>query len=137
MLDAHAVQEHLWVGAIPSTWTGIARRFDLVVLCAATATETLPMKPWFVVVDLYDDHRPVPEQVFVVARQVASALLKRSQVLVACVRGQNRSGLVAALAPLSRAAGSDRLRDGQADRGGRCRCGEGSGRSVQAGGRPN
>jgi protein-tyrosine phosphatase len=47
---------------------------------------------------MVDGHGPVPECIFRAARRVSRALRRGRRVLLLCVRGRNRSGLLAALA---------------------------------------
>jgi protein-tyrosine phosphatase len=59
---------------------------------------SLPARPECLVVPLLDDKRPIPEEAVTTARKLARALRKGKRVLVMCVQGRNRSGLVAAMA---------------------------------------
>lgn len=98
-LDANEVHPGLWIGALPAAWDwpGLAKRFDLIAICVPTSVKS-PGQPECIITPLLDDRQPIPEAAITTAKKVAKALRQRRRVLVLCVQGRNRSGLVAAMA---------------------------------------
>ena len=106
MIDAHQIAKNLWQGSIPAPGKGLKRAgFSLVVFCAQ---EYQPLAWLYSGVDvlympLHDDYKHFPHRDDVraamqTAADVADAVDGGEKVLVTCVAGRNRSGLVTALA---------------------------------------
>jgi len=93
------IYPRLWQGSAP----GERVPFDVLVLCAEEWQPTSKTFPGTLVVhapfdDTPDLSRPLLLTATKAARLVEQALRERKQVLVTCMAGRNRSGLVSALA---------------------------------------
>ncbi len=102
-IDAHEIIPGLWQGGAPPSGDDVAKAgFDLLVLCATGWQPPSEDFPGVGVIRApFDDHvLNVDERGTArrAARMVASALKAGRKVLVTCVAGINRSGLVTALA---------------------------------------
>lgn len=88
----------LWQGNAESTTLGA--RFDMVVLCAEEWQPLLPAPAYALPVPLNDDELTGPEAERATrgAQRVACTLAEGKKVLVTCMEGRNRSGLVSAIA---------------------------------------
>lgn len=102
-LDVDRVADRLWIGSAPPPGPDLADAgFDVVVLCAE---EYQPRSAWFqgltsVVHAGFDDGRPSQaelERAVGAATRVVGHLDRARRVLVTCMAGRNRSGLVCAL----------------------------------------
>jgi len=105
-LDAHEIIPHLWQGSAPPTGSLLSEcGFDIVVLCAE---KYQPPAEEFLDVTVIsspsrdDFHRQMSrgtlKQALQTARIVSDAIHAEKQVLVTCMAGMNRSGLISALA---------------------------------------
>lgn len=103
--DKSEIVPNLWQGSKSATWKGLSK-FDVLVLCAEEWQPPKTVYPPSLKV-IYapnsDDPFRVPtrEELLIAtkaAREVAEANLRGKRVLVTCMAGLNRSGLVTALA---------------------------------------
>ena len=105
-MDAHPIVPRLWQGSMPMAGPQIAGHgFDVLVLCAE---EYQPPAEWFPGVRVIyapnrDDYERAPTSRELAAAKDASKLvamhvMSGDKVLVTCMAGRNRSGLVTALA---------------------------------------
>lgn len=108
MIDATQVVSNLFIGSAPyAPDVAASRNFDHVVLCAREyQPDTKAFKQVQVVRVPFDDHSfsyPSMEElraICAVSSQVADWIRKGRRVLVTCLAGHNRSGLVVATALL-------------------------------------
>lgn len=95
--DFTEVHENLWIGAYPQiTDLGeLGREFKLIVLCMRVPGGSFPGA---MIIPILDKGGPIPEAAFEGAQEIARALYRKEKVLVLCVKGQNRSALIASMA---------------------------------------
>jgi hypothetical protein len=98
---------NLWQGGPPPEGTALAEQgFDMLVLCAEEHQPSSSQFPGLTVVRAPNDDRPkgpppTADEVLIAhlaAKTVAKSLFKGRKVLVTCMQGRNRSGLVSGLA---------------------------------------
>ena len=104
-IDATRLDKGLWIGSKPEIGRAVGESgFDLLVLCAE---EYQPPSGEFPGVDVihapFDDNDigPTSQEKKIArsaAKRVAAAVRNGSRVLVSCIAGRNRSGLVCGLA---------------------------------------
>lgn len=105
MIEAHEIVQQLWQGSQPPTGSKLAKRgFDAVVLCAR---EYQPPRSYFPGVQvlhapneddpLFPMSKEELETAVWAATRVHGLLEQGKKVLVTCMAGINRSGLVVAL----------------------------------------
>lgn len=99
---ADRVHRNLWMGSAPHRWAPLREHFNVLVLCAM---EYQPRSACFegvrVIHAPLDDSAPTPREIRIAneaANRVVVALRDGQTVLVTCMQGRNRSGLVSALA---------------------------------------
>lgn len=97
------LSERLWMGSAPAVGCGVQRHFDVLVMCAAEyQLPTAFPGTEVILAPMRDDGTPMVSlegttavrAAGMVARHVASG----RRVLVTCMQGRNRSGLVCAIA---------------------------------------
>jgi protein-tyrosine phosphatase len=102
-LGANKIVDNLWMGSAPPEGNSLAEDFDILILCAV---EYQPQNfPGLDVqrVELFDDGQVLlsdsnKREVIKLARFVIQQVKAGKEVLVTCVQGRNRSGLICALA---------------------------------------
>jgi len=104
-LDCHEIASGLFVGSAPCFGGSVAHAgFDVLVLCADEFQPPSSLYPGVIVARarLFDDGSPMSRshahQALSAAGFVAARVRSGGRVLVTCMQGRNRSGLVAALA---------------------------------------
>jgi hypothetical protein len=105
-MDAHCIASRLWQGSVPAPGYGPLREgFDVVVFCAEEYQPPPELYPGVkVILAPNDDNglRPPTRRELQIARKasklVAAHIMSGDKVLVTCMAGRNRSGLVTALA---------------------------------------
>lgn len=104
VIDAHEIVPLLWQGSKPRPGRGLADiGFEVLVLCAREYQPTSTSFPGLILINApNDDHYFVSREDFQgavdAASQVAEHVKAGRKVLVTCLAGINRSGLVVALA---------------------------------------
>lgn len=104
MFDAHEIVPLLWQGSKPKPGRGLADAgFEVLVLCAREYQPTTASFPGLILINApNDDHyfmtREDLQGAVDAASQVAEHVKAGRKVLVTCLAGINRSGLVVALA---------------------------------------
>ena len=113
MIEASKITDGLWQGSVPPFGRTLSRSgFGVVVLCAQEHQPSADNFPGVDVarIDLIDDGTPLTRDQFkkslFLSAHLCRAMRRGSQVLVTCMQGRNRSGLIAALT-LARATGCD------------------------------
>lgn len=104
MLDATRLAPKLWIGSKPPQGDILAKAgFDVLVLCAEEYQPRLASFPGLNTVvhapfddDVVDEH--TADTAVTAAMDVHDHLLDHERVLVTCMMGRNRSGLVCAIA---------------------------------------
>jgi protein-tyrosine phosphatase len=103
-MDANEVARGLWVGSAPDSHDPELARFDLIVF-AAEEYQPRGLKHYrgdMILCGIADDPREPDafetRKLLGAAKQVAQRLFDGQKVLVTCISGWNRSGLIAALA---------------------------------------
>jgi len=100
----HEIIPGLWQGSLPYIRRGLLRKagFDLAVFCAIEYRPDPEDYPVPVVAAALEDRDPLTQDQVLIARRlgklVAEALNNKKKVLVTCMAGLNRSGLINALA---------------------------------------
>lgn len=101
-LEYSHVIDGLYQGSAPSPGPAVSKKFDALVLMA---TEYQPSSEEFGKVDVLNagiyDSKPAPSEIqkaYAAAKWVATRLKSGKKVLVTCMAGMNRSGLVSAMA---------------------------------------
>lgn len=100
-IEATEIAPRLWQGSVPPRGPALRRLgFDVLVLAARENQNPGAMYPGVRVLHVpLVDRREVPvEEAHQMARRVAAAVRAGHKVLVTCMAGWNRSGLVTALA---------------------------------------
>lgn len=101
-IDANRLIERFWIGSAPSADKDLgACGFDTVVLCAEEYQPRKAFGSASTVHAGFDDAKIDPRTVYVATRaaeEVARRWRRGERVLVTCMAGRNRSGLVSALA---------------------------------------
>ena len=105
MIEASAILPWLWQGSAPPTGPHVARAgFHTLVLCAMEYQPEMHHFPGVEVIHAPNDDRsdvpPTKEQLLGAlraARVVTERVKESKRVLVTCMQGRNRSGLVSAL----------------------------------------
>ena len=112
-IDASEITTGLWVGSAPPVGRTLARvGFSTLALCAAEHQPSRDSFPGVSVVraSLIDDGSPLTpvqiEEALWLSGHLAAACRRGKGVLVTCMQGRNRSGLIAALT-FSRMTGCD------------------------------
>lgn len=103
-LDADEIVPQLWQGSVPRGGKYLSEHgFDCVVLCAYENQDASRYHDIDVILAPNDDNyrRPPTNEEMVIAMSAAGEVAKRLErgenVLVTCMQGRNRSGLVSAL----------------------------------------
>jgi len=105
-IDANMIKPNLWQGSAPPEGSYLASLgFGLVVFCAQ---EYQPKASWYPGIEVLhapnddDSSRSITQQELSIAAKTAKKVVQAIQggkkVLVTCIAGRNRSGLVVALA---------------------------------------
>lgn len=105
-LEAHSIAHGLWQGSVPTPGHEAARAgFDTIVFCAQEYQPPSFLYPGTHVVraPFADDYEKAPSRKEIVAarragRLAAQRVQEGGKVLVTCIAGRNRSGLVSAYA---------------------------------------
>ena len=105
-LDAHEVFFNLWQGSVPHTGSMLHNLgFDVLVLCAQEYQPPSNQFDGLQVIHAPNDdnfeRRPSRAELMVAidaAKEVAHSIASGLKVLVTCMAGRNRSGLVSAIA---------------------------------------
>ena len=101
---AHRISGPLWMGSMPVPYSSLYGHFDGLVLCACEYQCPAAFFPGVKVlsVSLNDDGSPMTrDEAFAAvgaAKNVVKWIESGMRVLVTCMQGRNRSGLVTALA---------------------------------------
>ena len=106
MTEASMIAPNLWQGSFPMPGGGLRRDgFDVVVFCAMEVQPPSSMYPGMVTIYAPNDddssRQPTREEIEIArkaSRLVASYVASGKKVLVTCMAGRNRSGLVTAMA---------------------------------------
>jgi hypothetical protein len=103
-IDATPIAPHLYQGSVPPSGRALAdARFTMLVLAACEHQPRSTNFPGLrsVVHAPIDDAIPSPDEIATVvnaAKLVAEEIKRGGKVLVTCMQGRNRSGLISALA---------------------------------------
>lgn len=103
-MSASEIGYGIWQGSIPPEGSTLAEKgVDVLVLCAEEHQPPSSRFPGVrtVIHCPLDDSVPTPQEMILArkaAREVAQASKRGRRVLVTCIQGRNRSGLVIALA---------------------------------------
>src|SRR5277367_218130 len=113
MIEASEITSGLWQGSVPPQGRTLARSgFHVVVLCAAEHQPGAENFPNVDVarIDLIDDGTPLTQAHFdkalFLSAHLCRAIRRGRNVLVTCMQGRNRSGLISSLT-LARMTGCD------------------------------
>jgi protein-tyrosine phosphatase len=106
MVEAHCIAPNLWQGSAPMPGGGLRRAgFDVVVFCAEEFQPPSSMYPGVLAIHAPNDDngsraptRLEIETARKASRLVAAYVAEGRKVLVTCMAGRNRSGLVTAMA---------------------------------------